>query len=650
MGEDDRTASMALIEIENIGGIDRATEEFEEGITVLAGRNATNRTSFLQALMAAAGSERASLKADASEGSVDLELEGEHFTRRLVRTNGHVRFEGSPYLEDSESADLFSFLVESNECRRAVRGGEDLQEIIMRPIDTDALESEIRALEAERDQVDYELDELENLERELPNLEERRQSMQDDIEELEAELEVLREEVDEIDEAERERGEADEVLDELKERHQERQRVEHQLDAQRESIDALEAELKQAEEALADHDGVSYGRREEIEAEISDRRERIDQLEESINKLASLIRFNEEVLEGDRAQWLDALSSDSGGDITDQLLADGTRTCWTCGSEISAEEIESTLESLRSVRRNAAEERNAVMRELEELEDDLRAFASRAQEVQDLEQTIERTKRELSDRRDSVAELEDRLEALDDEVETLESELEEAREAERGELLDRHTELTAMEWDLQNRRSALEDVEERLETIEEELAYREELEERREDISDQLARLRTRIEDLQKEAVEEFNEHMEIVLDLLDYGNLERIWIERKQSLDGRRESTENGRFELHIVRSVDDETIYEDTIENLSESEREVTGLVFALAGYLVHEVYEEVPFMVLDSIETIDAERIARLVEYLSDYADYLVVALLEEDAAALDEDYDRITSIGAMPAAAD
>jgi len=29
-----------------------------------------------------------------------------------------------------------------------------------------------------------------------------------------------------------------------------------------------------------------------------------------------------------------------------------------------------------------------------------------------------------------------------------------------------------------------------------------------------------------------------------------------------------------------------------LSESEREVTGLVFALAGYLVHDVHETVPF----------------------------------------------------------
>jgi hypothetical protein len=50
----------------------------------------------------------------------------------------------------------------------------------------------------------------------------------------------------------------------------------------------------------------------------------------------------------------------------------------------------------------------------------------------------------------------------------------------------------------------------------------------------------------------------------------------------------------------------------------------------------------MLLDSLEALDADRIATLVEYVKDYADYLVVALLPEDAAALDEDYQRVTDI--------
>lgn len=50
----------------------------------------------------------------------------------------------------------------------------------------------------------------------------------------------------------------------------------------------------------------------------------------------------------------------------------------------------------------------------------------------------------------------------------------------------------------------------------------------------------------------------------------------------------------------------------------------------------------MLLDSLEPIDSERIASLVEYLTDDMGYLLVALLSEDAAALPDDYERITEI--------
>ena len=55
-----------------------------------------------------------------------------------------------------------------------------------------------------------------------------------------------------------------------------------------------------------------------------------------------------------------------------------------------------------------------------------------------------------------------------------------------------------------------------------------------------------------------------------------------------------------------------------------------------------ESLPFIVLDSLEALDSNRIAALVEYFGEYAAYLVVALLPEDAAALSDEYRRITEI--------
>ena len=136
---------------------------------------------------------------------------------------------------------------------------------------------------------------------------------------------------------------------------------------------------------------------------------------------------------------------------------------------------------------------------------------------------------------------------------------------------------------------------------------------------------------------------MEQILELLGYDNLARIWIEpvRQSSRTGRGGTAETA-FELHVVRNTETGVAYEDTVDHLSESEREVTGLVFALAGYLVHGLYDDVPFTLLDSLEAIDSKRIASLVDYFAQFVDHLVVALLPEDAQAQPAEYNRVTDI--------
>ena len=50
----------------------------------------------------------------------------------------------------------------------------------------------------------------------------------------------------------------------------------------------------------------------------------------------------------------------------------------------------------------------------------------------------------------------------------------------------------------------------------------------------------------------------------------------------------------------------------------------------------------MLLDSLEAVDAERIATLVEYFSEHVENLLIALLPEGAAALDDDDQWVAEI--------
>jgi len=158
-------------QVENIGGIDETSISISPGVTILTGRNATNRTSLLQGLIADLGSEDVSIKGDADSATIGMSIGDKTYTWTLTRVNGDVTAESDAYLDDPELAELFAFLFESNEARRAVELGTDLRDVVMQPVDTDAIETEIEDLQAERDDIDRQLDNLQSMQAQLPELE-----------------------------------------------------------------------------------------------------------------------------------------------------------------------------------------------------------------------------------------------------------------------------------------------------------------------------------------------------------------------------------------------------------------------------------------------------------------------------------------------
>ncbi|QKY17339.1 archaea-specific SMC-related protein [Halorubrum sp. CBA1229] len=648
--------SVVRVDVRNVGGIDEATVTLPEGVSVLAGRNATNRTSFLQALMAGLGSRRSSLKGDADEGSVTLELGDETYTRTLTRRGDSVAFGGDPYLDDPELADLFAFLLENNEARRAVARGDDLQEIIMRPIDTESIDAEIQECKRERSELEDEIDRLDGLERELPDLEAERREKRAELDDAEAELEAVREELADLDagveESRTRKQELEDAFQRVRDARSELDDLQFDLETERSTLTELESErdeLRETVESTREPDESP----DELAGRIDELRRRQRALDDAINELGSVISFNEDMLEGtapaidvDRSggDAVDAAGASQPDDSpTDALTGDDRTTCWTCGSAVETGQIETTLDRLRDLRSERLDERSELRAEIQELTDRQSALREAQREAERAEERLDAVETEIASTESRIEELEAAIEAKRTEIEELEAEAESIDVDGHEETLERHREANEIELRVERLESEIEELDAEIDEREAAIERREELEAEREAVAERLTELRTRVDRLEEGAVEEFNEHMATVLDILGYENLDRIWIERRETdvREGRRTVTRT-RFDLHIVRSSPDGAAYEDTVDHLSESEREVTGLVFALAGYLVHDVHETVPFIVLDSLEAIDSDRIARVVDYFRDHADFLVAALLPEDAAALSEEYTYVEQI--------
>ena len=643
----EQTVAKTQLAVRNIGGIDSTSVEFTPGVTVLSGENATNRTSLLQAIMAALGSDDVSIKADADTATVELDIKGKTYTRTLKREGRAITDEGDSYLEDPTLADLFSFLLESNEARRAVAASDDLRDLIMRPVDTDEIQTEIDRLLDRRNELDRQLEELDELKSQRPALEERRTKLEAEVEKARDDLAAKEEELEQrdanIEQTREEKAELEDRLADLRSKRSELEEIRYELETERESLESTRARKRELDREFEDLPEAPADEIDELDVQIDRFREKKRRLESEINEVQSVIRFNQEMLDGGDGDLFDVLKGTDETDLTEELLPDETVTCWTCGSEIPHEQIESTVTRLQELSQDKLSEITDIEDELDDLTEEIKERKQKQRRREQLERRRSELEDELERGQSSIERLTDRRETLQSEIEALESEIEALEDDSYQEILDIHKEANQLEYELGRLESELDDVETELADVEERLDAESALCARREELTAEIEDLRTRIDRIERQAVEEFNQHMESVLERLGYGNLERIWLERveRNVRQGRRTVTKSV-FELHIVRQTDAGATYEDTIDHLSESEREVTGLVFALAGYLAHGVYDTVPFMLLDSLEAIDSDRIAALVEYIETFSEHLIVALLPEDAAALPDEYQRISDI--------
>jgi DNA repair exonuclease SbcCD ATPase subunit len=653
MGMSKTTREASRLQVRNIGGIDETTIDIPHGVTALVGRNATNRTSLLQALMAACGSEHVSLKGNADEGSVELTINDATYTRTLTRHNGTITTTGEPFLDDSILADLFAFLLETNETRRAVEQGTDLRDLIVRPIDTETIQHEIERLDTECHEIEERLSELDDLDEQLPDLEQRRHQLDEQIADKRDERDATQVELDAADqniqESNEEKTEREQKIEEFRTTRSTLERVRSELDVERESAADLREEIAEKTEEFKGHSETQAGEINEIDAKIDRLRTQKRAVESAMNQFQRIVEFNESMLDGSNDELLKALQETGGdngnptGAITDRLLGDETVLCWTCGSEIEQEAIGATLNRLRGLRKDKLNETNAIDDQLDDLQQQQRELTQQQRRRKQLERTLDDLETELERTETTIDNYEKRQDDLDSELNDLETAIEELQDESDSEVLELHKAVNQLEFELEQLETERTDVTEEIERIEARLDDRDDLDAQHAELQDAIDKQRTRIERIEQEAIEQFNEQMEDLLALLDYANLERIWLERRETevREGRQKITKTV-FDLHVVRETESGTTYEDTVAHLSESEREITGLVFALSGYLTHEVYETVPFLILDSLEAIDSKRIATLIDYVSDYTDYVIAALLPEDAAALDGDYQRITEI--------
>ncbi len=633
---DDETGLDDLtVTVQNIGGISESRVTLSPRVTLLVGENASNKSSFLRSLSAVLGGPTPPLKSDATSGRVDLEMGTDEYYIELAKQNGtQVVAEEKRLTELEDLCELFVTLDETNPIRQAVVNDGDLYDHLMRPIDTESIEAEIEQLKTTKDDLSDQLSELDRKEDRLPGLETRATSLRQEIENVESTLRKKRSTIEELEGEQMVETDAG-ALKELKEKRSERETVRNRIRTQKAAIESLEKESDSIETELNDLDLAELPNdADAIVDEIEQLHHQKQQLTTTINSLSPIVEMNSQLLDDDDEIPAEMKSDD----IVAELDPDSrTITCWTCGSSVEQSEIAEQVRVVQEILEEKRDQRETITDHIQTLDEQRRQFEQQRQKHEQLQEQKRSTEAEIERRTEQLSELESRQQELKAEVETLLEEIEESGEQsdELGELYD---EVSDLEYERGQLENELTDIEAEIEGIETELSNRESIEAQRESVVTQLQDQRDRIETLERDFVTTFNEMMQQVLDRLDYEKVERIWTERITSESDSLSGTE---FELHIVRSTEKGTVFEDVIENLSKSEREVIGLVVALAGYLAHDVVDELPFIIVDAVEMLDAMRIHSLLEYFNQYTDYVIMAVLPEEGKELEDAYSTIST---------
>ncbi|WP_254525728.1 archaea-specific SMC-related protein [Natrinema caseinilyticum] len=603
------------LELENIGGIEREEISITEGATFIQGPNAANKSSLLKGLLFALGARTVPIRSGADEARATLSVGDRRVERVARRTDAGVETSGEAWISDSDDVTLlerFAALLETNSLRSAVARNEDVETLLKEPMDIEALEEKRSAKMRRKREFTADVESAGDVDERLGDRERELAEKRDRLDELETTLEEL------YDEQDASSTDDDDGLQELRDERADLRSDETDHEAQ---IEQLESAIDRLEERKTEIESDIESTRETVESNDLERLEReresvrseLDDVTRRLDVLQSVLTANREMLD---SEFTGALGHDTG------LMGDEV-TCWACGRSAPLEEFDETVDELTELVKDDKRRKREREPEIEELTEQIEEVRRSETELQELESEMRDVEQKLASRRDSLDDRQSQLRTVRDRLDELDDGIAQRAADQRSEQSALTEEIEETRVEIQTLRREIERLEGTCESLRETQGEIERKRDEIEELTDEITALTDRIENLESELREVFNGTMDELLDALEFERIERVWLD--------------GEFELVIAREVDGRT-QQDSLDHLAESEREMVGLVLALAGFVTYDVADITPVLVLDSLGAFDAERTRRLVDHFADETDYLVATAHPE--SAVDATFDTIT----------
>ena len=658
------------LHVENVGGIESTSITISEGTTVLSGENTTNRSSLLSAIQAILGSNKPAIRTSANSGKVVLETPDKTYERTVTTTESGSEWSGEAFFDDPDVLQIFSVLTRENPLRQNVQSGDNIYDLVMAPVDTDEIERKIAELESEKREINKKIESRQEKQEKVASIKQDKKSSQEKLTELQDRLSEVNTKIDEIDEQNIQSDileQSRDLNEKLKDLNANKKEIKNNIEKVEKRIEARETELTKLKSG--DDTDIESLRTDvdDLNNKLSKKDTEIDSLRQDKRILSPLQQFLSQINDNDNIQIEDFsrvistyLSDEKLEDIhdtetsededdsiiTNALIQNNNKhtnnqqPCIICGGNVSTQ-YEPLLRAVNLALTNIQNQIDDLQSEADTLRNDKMKIQDKIRELNENQTRITELENEIEDLQEEKQELESDLESITEELadveqksESIKDEVVDQTESKIERLRDLESKQTELEIDIENTEDQIESMEESITSLEDEIDSIESLEsEQLPAVKEEIKSLRGRVREKETTVVEEFNTAMETLVDKLSYKNIERVWIEKqeKEQKQGRK-TVSKPVFNLNIGRKING-AVQTDTIDNLSESESVIISLMFAVAGYISHDINDKSPFILMDSVEMIDANRLDSLLEFISDHTDYLIVTTLPEDTDIID-----------------
>ncbi|AGB50670.1 hypothetical protein Metho_2531 (plasmid) [Methanomethylovorans hollandica DSM 15978] len=606
--------------VENIGGLKHIEADIIPGLNVIEQPNASGKTSFLRAfslLLTPSGNNKDLeyiLRSMSTEGFISVtDHNGNQIKKTISRNKNTITVAGDDLVtpEISLLVKRFAICGHDNEILSAVRLGQNLKSLIGTDNNIiERLKAEIRYKESNLTALTEDLNKDANAPHQKISTEKKRDALLKELSQLEEKYAALKKQHDSMASV----GKETATKEKLNAKSTELQQIEFKINDSKkmiknknELIEKLSKEIQSLRRSIEQLGEVDKREIDKIKKEMQN-------IDYKIQKTISQQSTLDMTIQATKNVVRELEESPQTNTILDSLSDDSHVSCPVCGQDAGIRIIKKHIDELM-------EKRAKTQTTISKLESD-KAVLSKKQdiliqkgsEITTAISVIKSKEATINNENGNISLISQAIEKLEDSKEKLNAEIKELSKSINDKVVNITIEIAKIKESIGQKKTAIENFNNEIKSYDAVIRgidnKRLSVAEMKKDVENTKAELHK----IELRIQEQFNQIIPEVYSILGFSsNISRISLEQN--------------YDLMVSRKTDKDSIYRDmdSIKTLSKSELEVIGLAVMISGYIVNNLKEYFPYILLDELTFLDNKRLKALMDYMEKIAVSIILTKL-------------------------